>query len=300
MAAPLEAAAMRRAIALSAAGIGTTSPNPPVGCLLLDRHGLVVGEGYHVRKGEPHAEAQALAAAGKLAKAGTAVVTLEPCNHQGRTPACRQALIDAKVARVVIALLDPTSRGEGGAARLQMAGVEVEVGMLADEARVVLGPWLAALERQRPVITWPYLIGPEGIAAVPGIMPDMRLLEINADAVLRADGTAAEAVPGRHSADVLQLEDFPPGADPAAVAAALYRGGVRRLLLAGGLSRAAPFLERQLIDRICAYLPDGNASVRPQAVQPWLQIPPGFTIKAATRLDGFTRIEASGCSALVD
>lgn len=116
MASPAELAVMRRAIALSAAGLGTTSPNPPVGCVLLDPSGQIIGEGYHERKGEPHAEAQALAAAGPLADGATAVVTLEPCNHQGRTPPCCQALIDAGIRRAVIAVIDPTSRGEGGVA----------------------------------------------------------------------------------------------------------------------------------------------------------------------------------------
>ncbi|MGH3813162.1 MAG: bifunctional diaminohydroxyphosphoribosylaminopyrimidine deaminase/5-amino-6-(5-phosphoribosylamino)uracil reductase RibD, partial [Pseudonocardiaceae bacterium] len=82
---------MRRAIVLSAFGLGTTSPNPPVGCVILDRDGHIVGEGYHEHKGEPHAETQALAVAGERAGGGTAVVTLEPCNHHGRTPPCRAA-----------------------------------------------------------------------------------------------------------------------------------------------------------------------------------------------------------------
>ncbi|MGH3550222.1 MAG: bifunctional diaminohydroxyphosphoribosylaminopyrimidine deaminase/5-amino-6-(5-phosphoribosylamino)uracil reductase RibD [Pseudonocardiaceae bacterium] len=116
MASAHERDAMRRAIALSAFGLGTASPNPPVGCVVLAANGNFVGEGYHERKGEPHAEAQALAAAGEHARGGTAVVTLEPCNHHGRTPACRQALIEAGIARVIISVIDPTSRGEGGAA----------------------------------------------------------------------------------------------------------------------------------------------------------------------------------------
>jgi len=107
MASVREIDAMRLAIALSARGLGTTSPNPPVGCVILDAHAEIVGTGYHQRKGEPHAETYALAAAGRRAEGGTAVVTLEPCNHVGRTPACRQAFLDAKVARVVIALIDP-------------------------------------------------------------------------------------------------------------------------------------------------------------------------------------------------
>lgn len=131
---------MRQAIALSALGLGTTSPNPPVGCVLLDAEGDIAGQGYHRRKGEAHAEVNALAAAGKRASGGTAVVTLEPCNHHGVTPPCHQALIDAGISRVVIAVIDPTSRGVGGASRLQEAGLDVEVGCLADEATLVLDP----------------------------------------------------------------------------------------------------------------------------------------------------------------
>ena len=158
MATPAEIAAMRRAIAVSAAGLGTTSPNPPVGCVVIGADGQIIGEGFHERKGEAHAEAQALAAAGDLADGATAIVTLEPCNHQGRTPPCRQVLIDAGVRRVVIALADPTSRGEGGTAALRAAGLDVETDVLADEAMTVLGSWLAATRTGRPIVIWPYLI----------------------------------------------------------------------------------------------------------------------------------------------
>src|SRR5258708_5956186 len=196
MAAAAEVAAMRRAIALSGAGLGTTSPNPPVGCVVLDPAGEVAGEGYHQRKGEAHAEARALAAAGPLADGGTAVVTLEPCNHQGRTAPCRQALIDARVSRVVIGVIDPTSRDGGGAAALRAAGVDVETGVLADEARVVLGSWLTALEARHPVLTWPYVISGSGITVLPDGMEDSWRLRLNADAVLRAGGSVTEAIPG--------------------------------------------------------------------------------------------------------
>src|SRR5689334_24152386 len=93
--------AMRRAIAIAGRGLGTTSPNPIVGCLLLDADGEVAGEGFHVYTGGPHAEIVALAQAGERARGGTAVVTLEPCNHTGRTGPCAQALIAAGVRRVV-------------------------------------------------------------------------------------------------------------------------------------------------------------------------------------------------------
>jgi diaminohydroxyphosphoribosylaminopyrimidine deaminase/5-amino-6-(5-phosphoribosylamino)uracil reductase len=292
MATPAEAAAMRRAIALSAAGLGATSPNPPVGCVILGAGNRVVGEGYHERKGQAHAEVQALAAAGPDADSATAVVTLEPCNHQGRTPPCREALINSRVKRVVIALLDPTSRGEGGAAVLRAAGIDVETGVLADEARVVLGTWLTGLESRRPVITWPYLVTGSGVISFPETTAEARSLRLNADAVLRADGTVGEAVPGSHGANILELKTVPPGTDVNVAAASLYDGGVRHLLLQGGLDVAAPFLATGLLDRLLAYVPDGSASRRPKGELPWPQIPPGFTIREAAKIDGYVKVEA--------
>jgi diaminohydroxyphosphoribosylaminopyrimidine deaminase/5-amino-6-(5-phosphoribosylamino)uracil reductase len=290
MASFAEAAAMRRAIALSAAGLGTTSPNPPVGCVLLSPAGRIVGEGYHERKGEAHAEAQALAAAGPLASGATAVVTLEPCNHQGRTPPCRQALIDAGIRRAVIAVIDPTSRGEGGVAELRRAGVDVEAGVLASEAEIVLGDWLAGLRNRRPVITWPYLVTGHGLRQLPTDAGEARQLRLNADAVLGEDGAAREAVPGNHGKGILVLQD-PPLGDGAAAAVALYEGGVRRLLLDGGLAVAAPFLDAGVVDRVVAFLPYGTASSRPAADPPWPMLPPGFVITGTTRTESFVRVD---------
>jgi diaminohydroxyphosphoribosylaminopyrimidine deaminase/5-amino-6-(5-phosphoribosylamino)uracil reductase len=290
MASSAEAAAMRRAIALSAAGLGTTSPNPPVGCVLLTPAGQIAGEGYHQRKGEAHAEAQALAAAGPLASGATAIVTLEPCNHQGRTPPCRQALIDAGIGRVVIAVIDPTSRGEGGAAELRRAGVDVETGVLTSEAEIVLGAWLAGLRNRRPVITWPYLITDQGLGQLPVDTSEARHLRLNADAVLSADGTVREAVPGSHGKGILALH-APPIGDGAAAAAALYDGGVRRLLLDGGLAVAVPFLDAGAVDRVVACLTYENASSRPAAAPPWPLLPPGFVITATTRTENFVRVD---------
>jgi diaminohydroxyphosphoribosylaminopyrimidine deaminase / 5-amino-6-(5-phosphoribosylamino)uracil reductase len=292
MATPAETAAMRRAIALSAAGLGTTSPNPPVGCVLLDARDRIVGEGYHERKGEAHAEAQALAAAGPLAAGATAVVTLEPCNHQGRTPACRQALIDAGVRRAVIAVIDPTSRGEGGVAALRQAGVDVETGVLATEAQVVLGGWLCSIKSRRPVITWPYLVAGHGIEALPGNTSEARLLRLNADAALRTDGSVREAIPGSHGSGILTVKDQPPGTGAAEAATSLYGSGIRRLLLDGGHELAAPFLASGLVDRVLAYMPLGSASSRPAAGLPWPLLPPGFVITGAVRTEGFVRVDA--------
>lgn len=125
---------MRLALALAERGRGRVSPNPLVGCVLV-RDGAVVGEGWHARAGEAHAEVNALAAAGAAARGATCYVTLEPCDHHGRTPPCTDALIAAEVARVVVATTDPNPLVDGrGVRRLRAAGVAVDVGVLAREA----------------------------------------------------------------------------------------------------------------------------------------------------------------------
>ena len=128
-------AAMARALRLAARGLTTTSPNPRVGCVIV-RDGATVGEGWHARAGEPHAEIHALRAAGNAAHGATAYVTLEPCSHFGRTPPCADALIEAGVARVVSAMADPNPLVAGrGMARLRAAGIATACGLLADESR---------------------------------------------------------------------------------------------------------------------------------------------------------------------
>jgi diaminohydroxyphosphoribosylaminopyrimidine deaminase/5-amino-6-(5-phosphoribosylamino)uracil reductase len=267
MAAPHEIDAMRLAISLSARGLGTTSPNPPVGCVILDANGDIVGTGYHERKGEPHAEANALAASGDRAAGGTAIVTLEPCNHVGRTPACRQALLDARVARVVIAVIDPTSRGEGGAAVLRAAGVDVEVGVLADEARTVLGPWLTALRLGRPVVTAAYVAGDQRKNLLEG-------LRAATDAVLFENNTLEEGVPGTHGAGAFTLPTHPIQNSPTDLLQQLYAGGVRTLLLAGGIELATRYATESLVDRVIAIVPDETSRHG---------VLPGFEITRVTR-----------------
>jgi diaminohydroxyphosphoribosylaminopyrimidine deaminase/5-amino-6-(5-phosphoribosylamino)uracil reductase len=127
---------MRRALELAARGLYTTDPNPRVGCVLV-RADRVVGEGWHERAGEAHAEVNALRAAGDAAAGATAYVTLEPCAHTGRTPPCTQALIGARVARVVYAIGDPNPLSGAGAAVLRAAGIEVQGEVLAQEARAL-------------------------------------------------------------------------------------------------------------------------------------------------------------------
>jgi len=141
---------MARALAVAEQGLCTTTPNPRVGCLLV-REGRVVGEGWHQRAGEPHAEANALNQAGAAARGATAYVTLEPCSHYGRTPPCADALIAAGVRRVVAAMADPNPQVAGrGLARLRAAGIDVEVGTLADEAMELNVGFIARMRRGRP------------------------------------------------------------------------------------------------------------------------------------------------------
>lgn len=146
----IDVAAMRRALELAARGLVSAHPNPRVGCVLM-RDGVVVGEGWHERTGEAHAEVHALRAAGERARGATAYVTLEPCNHHGRTPPCVDALLAAGVARVVYACGDPDPRVNGsGAARLRAAGVVVEGGLLEAEAAELNIGFLSRIRRGRP------------------------------------------------------------------------------------------------------------------------------------------------------
>jgi diaminohydroxyphosphoribosylaminopyrimidine deaminase/5-amino-6-(5-phosphoribosylamino)uracil reductase len=172
---------------------------------------------------------------------------------------------------------------------LRAAGVDVETGVLAGEARIVMSAWLAALRTRRPFITWPYQLADQGIVPLPGGAAEGRRLRLNADAVLMHDGTVGEALPGTHGAGILSLKDAAPGEDPHAVAAALYDGGVRRLLLHGGIETAGPFLAADLVDSVLAYMPDGSGSRRPRQNLPWPLLPPGFTITDVDRIDGYVR-----------
>lgn len=194
-----EATAMRRAITLAARGLGSTSPNPVVGCVVLDAAGEPVGEGWHQRAGGPHAEVHALRAAGERARGGTALVTLEPCNHTGRTGPCAQALVDAGVTRVVYAVADPNPAATGGAQTLRAAGIEVEQGLLEAEAAEGNAAWLTSVRLGRPHVTWKYAATLDGrIAAADGTSrwitsaesrADVHRLRAECDAVVVGSGT---------------------------------------------------------------------------------------------------------------
>ncbi len=155
---------MRRAIRLSRRGF--PSPNPRVGCVLVKR-GTIVGEGFHEFAGGPHAEIRALKAAGAKAKGATAYVTLEPCNHFGKTPPCANALLEAGVSKVVIACADPNPFASGGAKALRKAGVNVEMGLLKTEAEEENEIWLTAMKLGRPYVVVKAAASLDGRVAMP-------------------------------------------------------------------------------------------------------------------------------------
>jgi diaminohydroxyphosphoribosylaminopyrimidine deaminase / 5-amino-6-(5-phosphoribosylamino)uracil reductase len=191
---------MARAVALAEAGRGTTSPNPMVGAVVV-RDGRVVGEGFHLAAGRPHAEAAALAAAGALADGATCYVTLEPCVHQGRTPPCVDGLLAARVARVVVAVTDPDPRVDGaGLERLRAAGVRVTVGVGAEAATEQNAAYLTHRRLGRPRVTLKAAASLDGKVAAPdgtsqwitgpAARADAHRLRAEADAVCVGAGTA--------------------------------------------------------------------------------------------------------------
>jgi diaminohydroxyphosphoribosylaminopyrimidine deaminase/5-amino-6-(5-phosphoribosylamino)uracil reductase len=191
---------MRRAIALAQKGWGQTAPNPMVGAVVV--HGTaIVGEGWHARFGEAHAEVAALAAAGERARGATVYVSLEPCAHHGKTPPCADALIAAGVSRVVFAAADPSAAGRGGGERLRAAGIAVDGGVEEPVARETNAPWFHdAMGATRPWVTLKLAVSLDGAIAgasrTPGWLTgeaarrEVHRLRANADALAVGIGTA--------------------------------------------------------------------------------------------------------------
>ncbi len=288
-----ERAALERAVALGRAGLGTTSPNPSVGCVILDVTAAVVGEGATQPPGGPHAEVVALAAAGERARGGTAVVTLEPCSHTGRTGPCTEALLAAGVARVVYAAADPDPLAAGGAAVLRAAGVDVA--HLGESQAGYLWPWLHAVRTARPTVTWKSASTLDGRVAAPDgtsrwitgppARAEVHRLRSEVDAVLVGIGTVladdpqltardpATGMPtGRQPLRVVMdtQERTPSNARvrddaaatllltgthaPADALAVLHERGVRHVLLEGGPTLAGAFVAAGLVDELIAYV----------------------------------------------
>src|SRR4051812_22624399 len=159
---------MHRAVDASRAALGTTSPNPPVGAVVLDGSDEAAAVGATQPPGGPHAEVVALEAAGRAAAGGTIVVTLEPCAHAGRTGPCVEAIVAAGIRRVVYAVADPHALAAGGAAALRAAGLDVEGGVLTDDVEHgPLEPWLTYIRAGRPFVTWKYAASLDGRVAAP-------------------------------------------------------------------------------------------------------------------------------------
>lgn len=220
---PEDSRHMARAIQLARKGLYTTHPNPRVGCVLAGPEG-VVGEGYHRRAGEPHAERIALTMAGARARGATAYVTLEPCCHQGRTGPCTQALIEAGVARVLVAMRDPNPLVAGkGMQLLRQAGISVEQGAM-EQAAVDLNPgFISRMERGRPWVRCKLAMSLDGRTAMasgeskwitgPAARLDVQLLRARSDAIVTGIGTVLADDPSMNvRLDVDQL----PGVESAA------------------------------------------------------------------------------------
>ena len=272
---------LERALELAERGRGTTYPNPVVGAVLV-REGAIVGEGWHERHGEAHAEVNALHAAGARARAATLYVTLEPCSHHGRTPPCADALIDAGVTRVVVGVLDPNPEVNGvGVARLREAGIAVEVaeGELARRAREQLAGYLSVHERGRPWVIYKAAITFDGRMTMPGEQwisgeESRRLVhELRGwvDAVAVGMGTVRADNPRLDARDVdapKQPRRLAFGRGPLPDGStlelrtgaledelrALAREGVQTFLLEGGPTLAASFLAADLVDQLMVFV----------------------------------------------
>jgi diaminohydroxyphosphoribosylaminopyrimidine deaminase/5-amino-6-(5-phosphoribosylamino)uracil reductase len=292
--APSERAAMARARELAVTALGVTSPNPPVGAVILAADGSIAGEGATRPAGQEHAEVVALTAAGPRARGGTAIVTLEPCNHHGRTGPCVDALLAAGIARVVYATHDPTAVAAGGADRLRGAGVDVVGGFGAlDAAAGALHWWLGAVGRGRPYVVWKTATTLDGrIAAADGTSrwitsaaarADAQRLRATIDAIVvgsgtvladdpaltarRSDGTLGERQPlrvvldrsGRVPGTARALDATAPSVrltdrGPAEALRRLWERGIRSVLLEGGGTVAGAFLAAGCVDEVLAYL----------------------------------------------
>ena len=286
-----EQAAMARAINL-AAQAERVSPNPRVGCVVLDAEDSTVGSGFHHGPGQPHAEIEALREAGSRARGGTAVVTLEPCRHTGRTGPCTQALLAAGIRRVVFARHDPSSQAGGGGAELACQGLDVRFGLLEDQAD--LNPWWeSAVHQGRPYVIWKAAASLDGaVAAADGTSQWItgevaraasHRLRSQVDAIAVGAGTLAADDPSLTArVDGLPLppaqqplrvllsqrelgtqsrvtDDAAPTVrlpmhDPREVLATLWRREVRSLLLEGGPTVAGAWLEAGVVNEINWYL----------------------------------------------
>jgi diaminohydroxyphosphoribosylaminopyrimidine deaminase/5-amino-6-(5-phosphoribosylamino)uracil reductase len=268
---------LRRTLELAERGRGTTRPNPVVGAVVVN-DGEVVGEGWHERKGEPHAEVLAIDAAGERARGATLYVSLEPCRSWGTTPPCTQAVLDAGIARVVAGALDPNPKAGGGLAELGRAGVRVENADLF-EVRAQNEAWRTWISQKRPFVTYKAAMTLDGRLTIPGERwisgPESRRrvheLRAASDAVAVGMGTVHADAPRLDARDVDAARQprrlaFGRGPLPDDSGLELRTGsltdeltmlaaeGVQSLLLEGGPRLAASFLREGLIDKLLVFV----------------------------------------------
>lgn len=276
----MDAEFLEHALELAERGRGTTHPNPIVGAVVVVG-GEIVGEGWHERKGAPHAEVNVLATAGAKARGATIYVTLEPCAHHGDTPSCADALIQAGVGRVVVGQTDPHPEHGGGLARLRDAGTEVELadGDLAFRCRQQIEEWRTWVIEKRPFVTYKVAVSLDGRVA----MPDSRwvsgedsrrlvhVLRAASDAVAVGMGTVRWENPRLDARGVPVIRQprrlafgrgpLPEGSELELRAGALREEletlaaeGIQSLLLEGGPTLAAAFLEQDLVDKLLVFV----------------------------------------------
>ncbi|MGB2952420.1 MAG: bifunctional diaminohydroxyphosphoribosylaminopyrimidine deaminase/5-amino-6-(5-phosphoribosylamino)uracil reductase RibD [Gaiellaceae bacterium] len=268
---------LQRALELAERGRGTTHPNPVVGAVVV-REGEVVGEGWHERKGEPHAEVRALAEAGESAHGSTLYVSLEPCASWGSTPPCAEAIVDAAISRVVIAARDPNPNAAGGLDRLRDAGVEVELVDLF-EARQQNEAWRIWVSQGRPFVTYKAAVTLDGRMTIPGERwisgeASRRLvheLRAGSDAVAVGMGTVRLDNPSLTARDVEAARQprrlafgqgpLPEGSELELLSepidqelARLAEEGIQSLLLEGGPTIAASFFRADLVDKLLVFV----------------------------------------------
>ena len=269
-----ELAAMERALRLATAAGTVRGPNPRVGCVILDSTDVVIAEGAHLGAGSDHAEVVALKAAGPAAEGATAVVTLEPCNHTGRTGPCVEALINSGVARVVFGQSDPHSFAKGGADALEAAGIVVERGVLEDDCLAINTRWSTAVHRGWPWVIWKVAATLDGrISASDGtatwITGEDAIL-VGTSTVLSDNPQLSVRLPDFSGAQplpvVMGLRDIPMSCavsatalhvrsrDPHEVLRVLQEREIRTLLVEGGATVAAAFVQAGLIDEVRWYV----------------------------------------------
>jgi diaminohydroxyphosphoribosylaminopyrimidine deaminase/5-amino-6-(5-phosphoribosylamino)uracil reductase len=276
----MDARYLERALELAENGRGTTHPNPIVGAVVVSGD-EIVGEGWHERKGGPHAEVVALEAAGQRARGATVYVTLEPCSHHGATPPCTRALIAAGVARVVAGQLDPDAEHGGGLELLRAAGVEAETvdGELAFRCRQQIEEWRTWVTTRRPFVTYKVAVSLDGRVRVPGERwvtgeASRRLVHVlraQSDAVAVGMGTVRSDNPRLDARDVPAVRQprrlaFGRGPLPEGSELELRSGSLREelsvlgeesvqsLLLEGGPTLASAFLEAGLVDKLLVFV----------------------------------------------